>query len=396
MNPAVLSTPPVQWTGPVYEDIRERALRFVADELLPLESRLGLGPEDPLPRSVLRDVWKRSAALGLLTAAMPPALGGPGLNTVELCLLKAELAETGALLALHVLGELSGPPRIGNLMPIATPWQRQRFLQPVMQGDKGVCFAMTEPHSGSDAASIRTSAVRDGDELVLNGHKHFISGSPFADIAIVMCVTEPSAGPKGISAVFVELDAPGVRIDETYVPMSGQHIDADILFENVRVPVSHVIGEMGQGLRLAMARVSHNRLLHTATMIGVARKVYRMSVQHARTRQQFGGPIARFQAIQHMLADMAAALFACESMMMRAAAMADAGDPLRMEASACKLFISERCFEIADRAVQIHGNVGVTHNHPVELAFRQLRMMRILTGTSEIQRNAIAKEILQD
>uniref|UniRef100_UPI00117EE864 acyl-CoA dehydrogenase family protein n=1 Tax=Pelomonas sp. KK5 TaxID=1855730 RepID=UPI00117EE864 len=120
------------------------------------------------------------------------------------------------------------------------------------------------------------------------------------------------------------------------------------------------------------------------------------SIDYARTRQQFGGPIARFQAIQHMLADMAAELFACEAMMLHAAQMADDGDPLRMEASACKLFISERCFAIADRAVQIHGNVGVTQNHPVELAFRQLRMMRILTGTSEIQRNAIAREILAD
>jgi len=278
-----------------------------------------------------------------------------------------------------------------------TPEQRERFLAPILAGEKGVCFAMTEPQSGSDAAAIRTRAEPDGaGGLLINGHKHFITGSPFADVAIVMCVTDPGAGPKGISAVFVEMDRPGVRVDDSYAPMSGQHIDADILLEDVRVPAGHVIGALGEGLRLGMARVNLNRLLHTATMIGAARRVYRMSIDYARTRQQFGGPIARFQAIQHMLADMAAELFACEAMMLHAAKMADEGNPLRMEASACKLFISERCFAIADRAVQIHGNVGVTQNHPVELTFRQLRMMRILTGTSEIQRNAIAREILAD
>ena len=200
-------------TRPVYDELSARARAFIEDELLPLERKLGLQPDDPLPREVLRDIWRRSQALGLLTAAMPTELGGPGLTMVELCLLKAELAATGALFAMHVLGELSGPPRIGNLMAIATPEQRARFLMPVMNGDKGVCFAMTEPHSGSDAASIRTRAERDGDALVITGHKHFITGSPFADIAIVMCVTDPEAGAKGISAVFVELDAPGVRVD---------------------------------------------------------------------------------------------------------------------------------------------------------------------------------------
>ena len=381
-------------TRPVYDELSARARAFIEDELLPLERKLGLQPDDPLPREVLRDIWRRSQALGLLTAAMPTELGGPGLTMVELCLLKAELAATGALFAMHVLGELSGPPRIGNLMAIATPEQRARFLMPVMNGDKGVCFAMTEPHSGSDAASIRTRAERDGDALVITGHKHFITGSPFADIAIVMCVTDPEAGAKGISAVFVELDAPGVRVDSSYGPMSGQHIDADIHFDRVRVPVGNVIGGFGAGLRLGMARIHLNRLLHTATMIGIARKVHRMSLAYAVERHQFGGPIARFQAIQHMLADMQTELFACESMMLNAAMRADAGDPLTWEASACKLFISERCFAIADRAVQIHGNVGVTQNHPVELAFRQLRMMRILTGTSEIQRNTIARAIL--
>jgi alkylation response protein AidB-like acyl-CoA dehydrogenase len=381
-------------TSPQFAELRDRIRRYITDELIPLEKELGLTPESPWPREMLGRIWKRSYELGFLGATLSKDLGGPGLSILETCLLKMDIAESGAILAPHVLGDLSGPPRVGNLMPIATPDQIERFFMPVIRGDKGICFALTEPHSGSDAASIKTSAVRDGNELVINGHKHYISGSTFADIAIVICVTDPEAGAKGITAVLVDLHAGGVKRVEDYLPMSGQHIDSDLLFENVRVPVENVIGGFGNGLRLGMARINVNRLLHCPTMVGLARMAYRHSVEYAQTRQQFGGPIARFQAIQHMLADMAASLYACESMIMNAAMKADRGGDLRMEASACKLFVSERCFEIADKAVQIHGNVGVTHNHPVEHAFRKLRMFRIVTGTSEIQRNTIAKEIL--
>jgi alkylation response protein AidB-like acyl-CoA dehydrogenase len=381
-------------TSPQFDNLRERIRRYIDDELLPLERQLNLGPEDPWPRDMLGRLWKRSNELGFLGATLPVELGGPGLTIMETCLLKAEIAEFGGILAPHVLGDLSGPPRIGNLMSLATPEQRERFFDPVVRGDKGICFALTEPHSGSDAASIKTTAVRDGDNLIINGHKHYISGSTFADIAIVMCVTDPEAGPKGITALLVDLHTPGVKRVEDYLPMSGQHIDSDLVFDQVRVPMTNVLGGFGNGLRLGMARINVNRLLHCPTMLGLARMTYRSSLAYANERKQFGGAIARFQAIQHMLADMATSLYACESMMLNAAMKADRGEDIRMEASASKLFISERCFEVADKAVQIHGNVGVTRNHPVEHAFRKLRMFRIVTGTSEIQRNTIAREIL--
>jgi len=177
--------------------------------------------------------------------------------------------------------------------------------------------------------------------------------------------------------------------------MSGQHIDGDIEFVNVRVPRANIFGGLGNGFKLGMSRINVNRLLHCPTMLGLATKAYASSLEYAGQRRQFGGPIARFQAIQHMLADMAAALWACESMIAQTAALADSGADLRVKAAACKLFISERCFEVADKAVQIHGNVGVTRGHPVEQAFRKLRMFRIFTGTSEIQRNTIARAILE-
>jgi alkylation response protein AidB-like acyl-CoA dehydrogenase len=209
-----------------------------------------------------------------------------------------------------------------------------------------------------------------------------------------MCVTDPDRGAEGISAIFIDLDSPGVRLVHDCVPMTGQYVDADIVLDQVRVPKKNLIGKEGQGFKIAMNRVSVNRLLHCPTMIGLARQAFRLAVDYAKHRQQFGGPISRFQAIQHMLADMATALYACEQMVLATAERADSGEDVRDAASMCKLFVSERCFEIADKAMQIHGNVGVTKNHPVEFIFRRLRLYRIVTGTSEIQRNTIAKGIL--
>jgi len=381
-------------TNPVLIDTRAAVARFIDDELRPLEQEIGLGTEDPWPREVLRKVWRRSSELGLYAACLPVELGGKGLNIQEQCALKADLAASGAVLAPHVLGDLGGPPRVGNMLKYATPDQVARYFRPVIRGEKSTCFALTEPHSGSDAQSIRTTAVADGDDLVVNGQKHYISGAPFADFAIVMCVTDASTTPPAITAVLVDLDLPGVTVEQAYVPMSGQHIDADIRFENVRVPRANIFGGEGRGFKLGMSRINVNRLLHCPSMLGLATRAYQASVEYAGQRRQFGGPIARFQAIQHMLADMAAALWACESMIAQTAMLADAGADLRMKAAACKLFVSERCFEVADKAVQIHGNVGVTRGHPVEQTWRKLRMFRIFTGTSEIQRNTIAKAIL--
>lgn len=381
-------------TNPVLIETRAAVQRYIDEELRPLGRELGLGTEDAWPREVLRQVWRRSSELGLYAACLPVELGGKGLNIAEQCALKADLAASGAVLAPHVLGDLGGPPRVGNMLKYATPDQVARYFQPVIRGEKSTCFALTEPHSGSDAQSIRTSAVVDGDELVINGEKHYISGAPFADFAIVMCVTDATTTPPSITAVLVDLDLPGVTVSTEYVPMSGQHIDADICFENVRVPRANIFGGEGRGFKLGMSRINVNRLLHCPSMLGLATRAYQASVEYAGQRRQFGGPIARFQAIQHMLADMAAALWACESMIAQTALLADAGADLRMKAAACKLFVSERCFEVADKAVQIHGNLGVTRGHPVEQTWRKLRMFRIFTGTSEIQRNTIAKAIL--
>ncbi|CAB5513061.1 Caffeyl-CoA reductase-Etf complex subunit CarC [Achromobacter anxifer] len=374
--------------------LRGRLQQYLQDELIPLEQSLGLGYEDKFARDLVQSVWKRCRELGFYGAQLPRELGGQGLSYRDLCLLKDDVAASGAILFPHVLGDWGGPSRIGNLVQYATPYQHDRYIMPVVNAERGACFAMTEPQSGSDATRLQTTAVADGEDYVVTGVKHYITASTFADFAITMCVTDPERGAEGISAIFIDLDSPGVRLVHDCVPMTGQYVDADIVLDQVRVPKKNLIGQEGQGFKIAMNRVSVNRLLHCPTMIGLARQAFRLALDYARHRQQFGGPISRFQAIQHMLADMATALYACEQMVLATADRADAGEDVREAASMCKLFVSERCFEIADKAMQIHGNVGVTKNHPVEFIFRRLRLYRIVTGTSEIQRNTIAKGLL--
>ncbi|MCQ4310308.1 acyl-CoA dehydrogenase family protein [Pseudomonas stutzeri] len=368
--------------------------RFIEDEIKPLEARENLGWGRPHPKEALRDVWKRSCELGFYNVMLPEALGGAGLSVVDLCALKEAALLTGSALAPHVLGELSGPPRIGHLFKVASDDQIERLLRPVCRAEKAVCFALTEAEAGSDASAIKTRARLDGDSYVLNGTKRYISGAPYANFAVLMAKTTDSNGVDGVTAFFVDLHAQGVTVETDYQVMSGPGSHGDIVLHDVRIPVANRIGDEGVGFKLAMGRITLNRLLHCPTMLGMAGLALNLSLDHARTRMQFGKPIAMFQAVNHMLADMATELHAARSMMFATAALNDAGGDIKVQASMCKLFCSETAFRIADRAVQIHGGSGLIQGNPVEWLFRATRMMRILTGTSEIQRNTIAKGIL--
>ncbi len=373
--------------------------RYIQDELLPFEQQHGIGWEGQPSKSLLQQVWQRSAELGFYGLMLPVEQGGAGFSAEQMCQVKAHVAGSGAVLAQHVLGELSGPPRIGYLFKVATPDQVERFLKPICEAQLAVCFALTEEQAGSDAAAIQARAVRvrdeQGEHYVLSGRKRFISGAPYADVAIVLAVTDPEAGARGISAFFVDMHAPGMRMVCDYVAMHGQASHADLEMNEIRVPAANLIGGEGQGFKLGIGRINFNRLLHCATMIGFADLALKLSVQRAQQRSQFGRPIGQFQSIAHMLANMATDLQAARAMTLDAARRLDAGDPLRMEASMCKLFVSEAAFRVADHAVQIHGGTGLIRGNPVEWLFRMLRMMRILTGTSEILRNTVAKELLE-
>lgn len=390
------TNPPDTFEGsPKARDFIARLDAFCHAELYPLAREHGIDHENAPPRALLQQVWKRSQALGFYGMTLPEAMGGAGFSVHDHALIKEFIYASGTPFAPHVLGELTGPPRLGALVRQATPEQMQSFILPVARAEKAVCFAITEPDAGSDAGALQTSAVRDGDHFVLNGTKKFISGSPFCDYAVIIASTSDDPAVRETTAFFVERDRPGFSIEGGYKTMAGQSHTANIVLKDCRIPAGNQIGELGKGLGLALGRITVNRLLHCPAMLGLAQLALNDSLKYARERKQFGQPIAAFQAIQHMLADMATELAAARALMLSVARSLDLGVDARAQASMAKLYCSETAFRIADRAVQIHGGEGIVQGRRVEFLFRLLRMYRVLTGTSEIQRNTIARELLQ-
>jgi alkylation response protein AidB-like acyl-CoA dehydrogenase len=367
---------------------------YIRGELHPLAAGHGLSHEKGAERPLLDQVWKRSRELGFYGMTLPKPLGGAGFSLVDHVLIKEFIYASGSPLAPHVLGELSGPPRVGALARQATPDQMERFILPVARAEKAICFAITEPEAGSDAGAVQTKAVRDGDHWVLNGTKRFISGAPICDMAVVIASTSEDPAVRETTAFFVERDRAGFRVEAGYKTMAGQSHTGNIVLEDCRIPAGNLIGERGRGLALALGRITVNRQLHPPAMLGLARLALDDTIAHASRRRQFGQPIAGFQAVQHLVADMATELAAARALMLSVARTLDAGGEARAEASMAKLFCSETAFRIADRAVQVHGGEGIVQGSRVEFLFRLLRMYRVLTGTSEIQRNTIARELL--
>lgn len=377
------------------KDFVSRIGSFIKDELHPLAVEHQIDHEQPVPRHLLDHVWQRSHALGFYGMTLPETMGGAGFSVHDHVLVKEFIYASGSPFAPHVLGELSGPPRLGALVGQANSDQFERFILPVARAEKAICFAITEPQAGSDAGALQTSAVQHGDHYVLNGTKKYITGAAFCDYAVVIASTSQDPARRETTAFFVERDRAGFRIEGGYKTLAGQSHTANIVLTDCRVPIANQIGERGRGLSLALGRITVNRLLHCPAMLGFAHLAMLDSLEYARSRKQFGQSIGGFQAIGHMLADMATEWSAARSLMLSVARKLDQGADARTQASMAKLFCSETAFRIADRAVQIHGGEGIVQGRRVEFLFRLLRMYRILTGTSEIQRNTIAKEILQ-
>ncbi|MDI3386271.1 acyl-CoA dehydrogenase family protein [Streptomyces sp. B-S-A8] len=380
--------------NPRLQDLVVRLRAYLADELVPYERQHGITPESPLDRATLEKVWKRSRELGFYGVSLPAELGGQDLSLTELCALKEELTASGAALSHSVLGDMGGPLRVGAIVKYATEEQLERYLLPVVRGERACCFSITEQDAGSDVRRMTTTATPtpDGDAYVLDGHKVFSSAAPFADFAIV--VARMAGSDEAYSAFLVDLDSPGCRVLDGEVPMSGQRMEGDIVLDGCRVPAANLLGEIGQGLRIGIGRITLNRLLHCPSLIGAARRAWDLSVAYAKERVAFGQPLLALQAIQHKLADMATELYAARSMVTATAVRADRGGNIAVEANMCKLFTSEACFRVADQAVQIHGKAGLTRGHEVEQIFRSLRMFRIVTGTTEIHKNAIVKALV--
>ncbi|THA70486.1 acyl-CoA dehydrogenase family protein [Streptomyces sp. A0642] len=378
--------------NPRLQDLIVRLRSYLRDELIPYELEHGITAETKLDRTILEHIWKRSAELGFYGISLPPELGGQGLSFSELCALKEELTASGAALSHSVLGDMGGPLRVGAIVKYATEEQRERYLMPVVRGERACCFSITEEDAGSDVRRMTTTATPDGDTYVLNGKKVFSSAAPFADFAIV--VARMASTEEAYSAFLVDLDTPGCQVLDGEVPMSGQQMEGDLLFEDCRIPAANLLGEIGQGLRIGIGRITLNRLLHCPSLIGAARRAWDLSLDYAMNRAVFGQPLLAHQAIHHKIAEMATEIYAARSMVMATAAKADRGDNVSVEANMCKLFTSEACFRVADQAVQIHGKAGLTRGNEVEQIFRSLRMFRIVTGTTEIHKNAIAKGLI--
>ncbi|MEW9052481.1 MAG: acyl-CoA dehydrogenase family protein [Neobacillus sp.] len=377
--------------------LRTKMHDFIYNELLPYERGMKIDSEEAIPMEAIQWVRNRSIELGFYGIALPEEYGGQNVSLKELCVLKEELARSGAALWGYVLGEKGGVLRIGQMLESFTKAQIEKYVKPLIRGETSCCFALTEPGAGSDAKAIQTTAVKVGDGYILNGKKHFISSAPYSDFAIVICKEIVDGEMAGITAFLVDKktdERPGYELGETQIPISGEHGTGELIFNNCHVPAENILGVRGKGFLLGIKRISQNRAIWGITYIGVAQRALDLAIEHANNRKQFGRSIGDFQAIQHMIADMATELYAARCMVYDAIERLDRGEDNRAIASMVKLFTSEVAGRVLDKAVQIFGGQGLMKGHPIEKMYRSVRMFRILTGTSEIQRNTIAKELI--
>ena len=365
--------------------------RFVAERLVPLEAEVAR--TDRIPASVADEMRH----LGLFGMTIPEEYGGLGFTAEEEVLVAMELGRTSPAFR-SLIGTNNGIGSQGILLD-GTEAQRQEFLPLLASGEIVGSFALTEPDAGSDAASLRTSAERDGDHYVLDGTKRYITNAPEADLFTVMARTDPTQeGSAGITAFLVPAETPGITIGEPERKMGqqGTHV-ADVVFAGCRVPETAIIGglgRLGMGFKTAMKVLDRGRLHISAVCVGVAERLIADALEFAQGREQFGRPIAQHQLVQAMLADSRTEAYAARSMVLDAARRRDDGERITMVAAACKLFASEMVGRVADRAVQIHGGAGYIADYAVERFYRDVRLFRLYEGTSQIQQLVIAREMI--
>jgi len=365
--------------------------RFVREQLIPLEDELA--ETDRVPAQVVEQMRE----LGLFGLCIPEEYGGLALTMEEEVLFAFEIARTSPAFR-SLIGTNNGIGSQGIVID-GTEEQKRNYLPRLASGEIIGSFALTEPESGSDAASLRTTAVRDGDHYVLNGTKRFITNAPQADIFTVMARTDPKGkGGNAISAFIVEKGTPGLSLGKVDKKMGqrGAHT-CDVVFEDCRVPAANLIGgKEGVGFKTAMKVLDKGRLHIAAVCVGVAGRMLDDALRYAMERRQFGQPIAQFQLIQAMLADSRAEIYAARCMVLDAARRRDAGGDVSTEASCCKLFASEMCGRVADRAVQIHGGAGYVSDYSIERFYRDVRLFRIYEGTTQIQQLLIARNMIRE
>jgi butyryl-CoA dehydrogenase len=342
-----------------------------------------------------RGLFQKAAELGLTGVAIPEAEGGAGMDHISYAIVIEEIsrvcASTGVILS--VQNSLYCDP----IHRFGTEEQKKKFLLPFARGEKIGCYALTEPQAGSNAAALTTKAVRKGDKYVINGTKAWITNGGAADAAIVYVNTQPEKGEKGITALVVEKGTPGFAVGKEEKKL-GIHATActELSFSDCEVPAGNRIGEEGEGYKVALSTLDGGRIGIAAQATGIAQGAFEAALSYAQQRQAFGHPIADFQAIQFMLADMATEIDAARLLLRRAAWKQDSGARFSMEAAIAKLFASEMSTRVAHKAIQIHGGYGYSSEYPVERAYRDARITEIYEGTSEIQRLVIAAWVLKN
>jgi alkylation response protein AidB-like acyl-CoA dehydrogenase len=368
--------------------LRKTVREFAERELAPHTREWDEKQEFP------REVFVRLGELGIAGACWPEAYGGSALSTLDWAVVMEELARVDAGVALSLAahhGLCSAHIHLAG-----SEEQKRRFLPPLARGERVGCWGLTEPGSGSDAGGMRTTAVRDGAHWVLNGSKNFITNGGIADTAVVMAVTSRAAGKKGISAIVVERGTPGFRSGKKEDKLGVRSSDtSELVFEDCRVPLANLLGEEGMGFVDTLRILDKGRIAIAAFSLGIAQAALEASIRYARERQQFGHPIAEFQAIQFKIAEMATKIDAARLLTWRAASLADRGETHTAQASMAKLFASEASVAIALEAIQIHGGYGYIKEYPVERHLRDAKIGTIGEGTSEVQRLVIARLLLE-
>lgn len=369
---------------------QEMARKFVKKELEPISMEVeetGVIPDG---------VVQKMKELGLFGITIPAEYGGMELGTLGECVIRAELSKTNACFNTRI-GTNNGIGSMGIYFD-GTEEQKKKYLPPIARGDIIAAFALSEPNIGSDASGVQTTAVKDGGKYIINGKKNWITNGSIADVFTVLARTDKEDKSKGgITAFIVEKDYPGFSTGHIDKKM-GQHGSetAELIFEDCIVPEENIIGQLGQGFSTAMKVLDKGRIVVGALALGAAERLLEMSVQQSKDRVQFGKPISKFQAIRWMLADMATEIYASKLMVYNAAWMHDNGIKVTKEAAMTKVFATEMACKVADKAVQIFGGMGYMKECPIERFYRDVRLWRIVEGTSEIQRIIISRELLKE
>ena len=368
--------------------IQKMVRDFARKEIGPIAAELDQKGEFP------HETVRQLGELGLLGVPFPEEYGGAGLDHLSYILAVEELAKVDASHSVTVLTHTTNT--LGPIYEFGTEEQKQKFLVPAAQGKKLAAYCLTEPNAGSDAKSIETTAIWDGSHYVMNGTKVFITNGSVAEVFVVVARTDPEQGTKGISMFVLEKGMEGLRAGKKEDKMGWRASDtSEVIFENVRVPKENLLGEEGKGFAQAMHQLAQGRICIAALSLGVAEGAFEESLKYSQQREQFGKPIAAFQAVQFMLTDMAVGIANGKHLTYHAARLRDQGRDVTTEAAMAKLYCSELAMKATTDAVQIHGGYGYTKEYAVERYMRDAKVCTIGEGTSEIQRMIIARQFIK-